>query len=615
MARTTRRRFVKDRHTGLITIVPRTGTTHRKTGAADDQELLDALVEAEEMLAPVFAERRVAPVDCIPLLADAMYIRLTGEVEIPSSDLRGLLCEYILTVWSQGSFTPGAAFPFTLEEIISVVQGPHEKQEAPLDDVQIRDALSAALGSPLSVEDGQPSPYERLKYDMRDIDQARDALIERGLRAFEQRQYAQAAQFFYQAGQADMLDESETWYYLAMTKLRLLDFDDASYLFEVDAQDREGEAPLSWLLSEWCAVSAVSSHAEYLAWVRDDMHTRGDPIAYKQELFAFDYEEFEDDALQAVASAFFAYLRGEYERCLDLLDGFEPEDLEIPDWFAPFWSAMARASRGEYDEANVLLRDAFVFDIPRLLLLPLRWFEQSQPDFFERFVTPLFTECDLWKQVAARKEREQIMRQEWQGRAKWWVDHLDEEFPGFSQAFQQLDSLRERGQSGSRPAEDVCYYLSEPLGEEFAQTYAKIAELQHLARGNFTLPVLLVEIPAPRAPRPSTYLVSAFLEQLGDPLAHKRISEARKKARLIQQLKECRVELIILTHMEGLATPAGTKVLLREIEWVRQLFVKETAPIPLLLVEESSVIESIREASADWDHLLRELVTDQASSI
>jgi hypothetical protein len=264
MARNTKRRFVKDGRTGQITILPKGDASSRKASLLDDKELLDALIEVEEMLSPVLARDSVSPADSVALLADAMYIRLIGEIESPSSDLRMLLCEYILTVWSQGLFIPSAAFPFPLEEVVSSAQVSLQEQEPQIDDGDVRAALSAALESPRPVEDGQMSPYERLKYDMRDIDQARDDLIQRGIRALEQKRYRLAERSFRQAGKADMLDESEAFYYLAMTDLRLLDFDEAAYLFEVDSQDREGEAPLSWLLAEWCAVSAASSRAEYL---------------------------------------------------------------------------------------------------------------------------------------------------------------------------------------------------------------------------------------------------------------------------------------------------------------------------------------------------------------
>lgn len=605
MARNTKRRFVKDGRTGRITILPKEGASSRKGDLPDDKELLDALVEVEAMLSPVFPRDGVSPADSVPLLADAMYIRLTGEIETPPGDLRILLCEYILTVWSQGLFTPSAAFPYALEEVVSSAQASLQEQESQIGDEEVCAALSAALESPRPIEDGQLSPYERLKYDMRDIDQARDELIERGIRALEQKRYRLAEHYFRQAGKTDMLDESEAFYYLAMTDLWLLDFDEAAYLFEVDSQDREGEAPVSWLLAEWCAISAASSRAQYLAAIRDDMDERGDSITYKQELFDFDYQDYEDSGLQAFAAAFFAYLRGEYERCLDQLDECFPDFLELPDWFVSFWSAMAQASMGAYEEARDLLREALGCDIPPLLLLPLRWFERSHPEFYARFVSPLFTEYDLWKQVEARRTREQIVRDERRKQAQWVINRLEQKHSGFVEVRRELDAMRERRRLLQEGGFE-CRYLPTPLGEEFSQAYAGL--LQEQGTGDDACqPVFVAEIPPPCSPRSSTYLVTALLAQLDDPLVHRRAGEARKRRRLIEVLHERKVELVILTCVEHLTTPAGRKLLRNEIEWLRHLFVNEIGTVPLLLVGEDFMIEEIRRSNPDFGHLLFEL--------
>ncbi len=616
MARGTQRRFVVDRHTGLITIRPKAGAAHPgDSGPSDDFELLDALIEVEELLSPVFAQDRVSPVDLIALLADAMYLRLTGELETPSRELRIKLCEYILSVWSRGLFTPSAACPYTIEEILAASQSEAllREQEEQLDGETIRAALTAALEQPSPVDDGQMSPYERLKHDMKDIDQRRDELVRRGVGALHNKQYERAERYFRQAMQADMLDESEACYYLALCRLWQLDFDEASYLFEVDSQDREGEAPLSWLLAAWCAIGASSSLSAYLASIRDEMDDDQDPLAHLQALFDYDYEEYEDLSLQDLASALFAYLRGEHYACLELLDAFVPDVLEIPAWFVPFWSAMALASLGEYDEADSMLCEARHAGIPPLLLLPLRWFEQSHPEFFERSVSPAFTYYDLWKQIAARNEREQLVREERRNHLQWLVDHIDEEFPGYSPVLRELDAMRERGRAAKRTTALECRYLAEPSGEAFAHTYAEIAEHLQMGSGQ-ALPVFLAQIPPPCSPRPVTYLVSALLEQLGDPRAHKRGSEAQKRARLVRHLQVRQIEMVVLTRIDYLTTPAAGQVLSGEIEWIRRLFVDEIGSIPLLLVGGRAMIEEMCEINAGLGRLLAELAPARDSS-
>jgi tetratricopeptide (TPR) repeat protein len=608
---TRQRRFVVNRRTGRIAIRSRGGTPARGTGALDHVELLEALIEVEELLSPAFAHDQVSPVDLIALLADAMYIRLTGELEAPSRELHIQLCNYILTAWSQGLFTPSAACPYTITEILAACgsQVPLREQEAQPDDETMRAALSAILESHPPADEGQPSPYERLKHDMQDIDEARDELVRMGVRALRTKQYTLAEHYFRQAIEADMLDKSEACYYLALCRLWQLDFDEASYLFEVDSQDREGEAPLSWLLAAWCAMCVASSRASYLAGVREEMEDQdeGDPLTHLREMFDFDYEDYADASIQELASAVFAYLRGNYQACLELLDAFVPEFLEVPAWFAPFWSAMALAELQAYDEADTLLREALTYDIPPLLLLPLRWLEQSQPALYERSVAPTFTRFDLWEQVAARKERERILQDEHRYHLQWLIDHIDEDFPGFSPAFRELDAMRERGRPAQQAASLECRYLAAPGSVNFAHTYAEIAERWQMSRGG-ALPVFLATIPPPRSPRPATYLVSTLLEQLGDPFAHKHTSADLKRSRLVQRLKERQVELIILTNLEDLTTPSREKLLLGELEWIRRFFATEIGSIPLVLVGDRSIIEAICEANTDFARMLREIV-------
>jgi hypothetical protein len=607
--RSGRRRFVVDTHTGRLAIRSRGGTRQRGTGTSDHTELLEALIDVEQMLSPAFAQDPVSPVDLVALLADAMYVRLTGELASPSRELRIQLCDYILTTWSQGLFTPSAACPYSIEEVLGAFQALPIEQRADPDDEAMRAALSAVLQSHPSADDGGKPPYERLKDDMRDIDEARNELVRKGVRALRAKQYTRAEQYFRQAIESDMLDESEACYYLALCRLWQLDFDEACYLFEVDSQDREGEAPLSWLLAAWCAMCVASSRGSYLAVVREEMEDQDerDPVTDLRETFDFDYEDYADASIQELASALFAYLAGDYQACLELLDACEPEFLEVPPWFAPFWSAMALAELQAYDEADTLLREALARDIPPLLLLPLRWLEQGQPELYERSVAPIFARFDLWKQVEAREERERIQHEEHRYHLQWLIDHIDEDFPGFAPVLRELDAMRERSRSAQRAAPPECRYLVAPGSADFAHVYAEIAERWQMSRGG-ALPVFLATIPPPRLPRPATYLVSALLEQLGDPFAHKHTRADLKRSRLVQRLKERQVELILLANLGNLTTPSREKLLPGELEWIRRLFATELGSIPLVLVGDRSIIDAICAANTDFACMLREIV-------
>ena len=78
---------------------------------------------------------------------------------------------------------------------------------------------------------------------------------------------------------------------------------------------------------------------------------------------------------------------------------------------------------------------------------------------------------------------------------------------------------------------------------------------------------------------------------------------------MIQVLREREVKLVILTGVGNLTTPAGTKLLLKEIEWLRNLFVNEIGNIPLLLVGDASMIERMCAANTDFGRTLTPLLS------
>lgn len=544
------------------------------------EELLEALIEVETILTPTFVQEHVPPVETIAFLADGIYARLTGESEIDSDELRAMLIQFVLLAWSQKLFTPGPCFPYSYEQVLEAFQAsPEDSPDSGLDQ------------SPPSLPETseEMSPYERLKYEMRDIDLARDTLIARGIQALDRKHYTRAEQYLREAVQADMLDESEACYFLALTRLWQRDFDEASYLFEVDSQDREGEAPLSWLFSLWCALCASSSLAEYFITLRYALEEEGDPLADLQEHFEFDYAEYDDEGLHACATALFAYLQDAADVCLLSLEDFEPDLLSIPAWFVSFWRVMAMVELGKEDAAQITLQQMLAEDIPPLLLLPLRWSEHDHPHFFESTVSPLFTTYDLWTQVTARNEREHVIHQERQQQAQWWMTHLEEKLPGFSKIEQALTALRDRPQSG----DSIFHALTHPDSEKCVQAYLEQSQYQRIALMR-NQPVFLAEIPPPRSSRSPAYLVTALLEQLGDPSARKRDGEIQKRLRLIQLLQSRKVQLVILTHIDRLTTPSGTKLLQGEIEWLRHLFANEIKSIPLVLVGPAAFLKQIQ---------------------
>ncbi|HEY7417943.1 MAG TPA: tetratricopeptide repeat protein [Ktedonobacteraceae bacterium] len=60
-----------------------------------------------------------------------------------------------------------------------------------------------------------------------------------------------------------------------------------------------------------------------------------------------------------------------------------------------FWKGMACASLGEYTTAAEAIEEALKRDLPPLLLKPLRWFAQDQPDFYHKHAVKLLARYNL----------------------------------------------------------------------------------------------------------------------------------------------------------------------------------------------------------------------------
>jgi hypothetical protein len=157
----------------------------------DIQELLRALREVEAHLSPTLRSSRIPAAEALPLLASGVYTHLTGESEISSRELRSTLIQFIVLAWSQGLFTPGPDFPYSYEQVIDAF---HTPPDSSLDQLRPPAETSAEV-----------SPYERLKAEMKDIDLARDELLERGVRALHRKHYSRAEQYLREAVGADML--------------------------------------------------------------------------------------------------------------------------------------------------------------------------------------------------------------------------------------------------------------------------------------------------------------------------------------------------------------------------------------------------------------------------
>jgi tetratricopeptide (TPR) repeat protein len=87
------------------------------------------------------------------------------------------------------------------------------------------------------------------------------------------------------------------------------------------------------------------------------------------------------------------WVRGNFEEALlhleqSLVVEYEQED-------AHFWKGIVLVSLQREEEAKEAIEKALAISFPALLLVPLRWFKQDRPEFYEQYVVPLLRNNDL----------------------------------------------------------------------------------------------------------------------------------------------------------------------------------------------------------------------------
>ncbi len=87
------------------------------------------------------------------------------------------------------------------------------------------------------------------------------------------------------------------------------------------------------------------------------------------------------------------YLSKRFEEALAELE--QAILLEPERWNAYFWKGMTYASLGSDEDAIAAIQKALELKLPPVLLIPLRWFEQDRPDFYQKYVVPLMARFDL----------------------------------------------------------------------------------------------------------------------------------------------------------------------------------------------------------------------------
>jgi hypothetical protein len=149
--------------------------------------------------------------------------------------------------------------------------------------------------------------------------------------------------------------------------------------------------------------------------------------------------------------------------------------------------------------------------------------------------------------------------------------------PSFERCLNKIEECRNDSKIAAEP---FCMLVTgEPgvgkttLCKEYEKLHSRI-ELDEKT----LIPVLLARIPIPATPK---NLVSNLLTGLGDPIAEKGTTYNQTK-RLINFLKQCKVELIILDEFQHFIDQDSDKILYTISDWLKQL-INETG-IPIILV-------------------------------
>ena len=119
----------------------------------------------------------------------------------------------------------------------------------------------------------------------------------------------------------------------------------------------------------------------------------------------------------------------------------------------------------------------------------------------------------------------------------------------------------------------------------------------YMTPSGLIIPVLYVEMPSPATVK---IAASAMLEAMGDPAAHHG-TVGVLDSRLVNLIRECQVELVILDEFSNLIDTETDRVLAKVSDWLKML-IKRTR-IPFLVVGIDGKVERILQANSQLSRL------------
>lgn len=240
-----------------------------------------------------------------------------------------------------------------------------------------------------------------------------------GLQTMQERKFGKAEGHFRQAQDFDGADESEAYFFLALTLLWQRKAPEASGVFYDDCVDRCVRLPAFFSLwSDLCRHNSVAAylaevkrtHADQLGidpdeedWLDEGEQPDEDTPEAKErrvrqallESLEYHYKVAEDEegpfsAGNCLLSAAFCFLGQDYRGCLKHLQGISSSSFTgfSAMWAVWFWKAMASLELGRYREAKKFLVQAIMQrspldSIPPVLANPLLWGRERHRTFFD----------------------------------------------------------------------------------------------------------------------------------------------------------------------------------------------------------------------------------------
>ncbi len=172
------------------------------------------------------------------------------------------------------------------------------------------------------------------------------------------------------------------------------------------------------------------------------------------------------------------------------------------------------------------------------------------------------------------------------------VNNIYISYPRFKETLSAIDYCHHFSSCKDEPE---CMFLSGQTGVGKTTIYKTYASRypRRLTKSGTIVPILAITIPAPATVKT---VVTKLLWSLGDP-AYEKGTIGSQTIRLINLIKDCQVELLILDEFQHFIDRDSEKVLKTVSDWLKNLILDTNLPIILVGLPESEEILRLKSQS------------------